>query len=108
MAVLGNNDTELVGRLPEQRVFTVDGLCIAMIHDSGARKGREARLQRRFPTADVVVFGHSHIPIDAAGVDGQRLFNPGSPTERRGQPVHTFGRLRIDDGRLLDHEIVAL
>jgi len=108
MAVLGNNDTELVGQLPEQRVFTVDGLCIAMIHDSGARKGREARLRRRFPTAEVVVFGHSHIPIDSPGVDGQRLFNPGSPTERRGQPVPTFGRLRIDDGRLVGHEIVAL
>ena len=108
LAVLGNNDTELVGELPEERLFTIDGLRIAMVHDSGARKGREARLQRRFPTADLVVFGHSHIPIDAAGLDGQRLFNPGSPTERRGQPVHTFGRLRIRDGRLLSHEIVAL
>ena len=108
LAVLGNNDTELVGQLPEQRVFTVDGLEIAMVHDSGARKGREARLQRRFPTADLVVFGHSHIPIDAPGLDGQRLFNPGSPTERRMQPVPTFGRLRIDDGTLVRHEIVAL
>jgi putative phosphoesterase len=108
LAVLGNNDTELVGRLPEQRVFTVDGLEIAMVHDSGARKGREARLRRRFPTADLVVFGHSHIPMDALGLDGQRLFNPGSPTERRSQPAHTFGRLRIDGGRLVHHEIVAV
>ena len=108
LAVLGNNDTELVGQLPEERVFIVDGLRIAMIHDSGARKGREARLRRRFPTADLVVFGHSHIPIDVPGANGQRLFNPGSPTERRRQPVHTFGRLRIDDGRLVSHEIVAV
>ena len=108
LAVLGNNDTELVGRLPEQRVFAVDGLQVAMVHDSGTRKGREARLRRRFPTADLVVFGHSHIPIDASGLDGQRLFNPGSPTERRSQPVHTFGRLRIDDGHLVGHEIIAL
>jgi hypothetical protein len=108
LAVLGNNDTELVGQLPEQRVFTVDGLRIAMVHDSGARKGREARLRRRFPTADLVVFGHSHIPVDELGLDGQRLFNPGSPTDRRRQPVHTFGRLHIDEGRLVGHEIVAL
>ena len=65
-------------------------------------------MRRRFPTADLVVFGHSHIPIDAAGLDGQRLFNPGSPTERRAQPVHTYGRLRIDDGELVHHEIVTL
>jgi uncharacterized protein len=108
LVVLGNNDTELVGQLPDQRVFSVDGLQIAMIHDSGARKGREARLRRRFPTADLVVFGHSHIPIDAPGLEGQRLFNPGSPTERRSQPVHTFGRLRIAEGTLVRHEIVAL
>ena len=108
LAVLGNNDTELVGRLPEQRLFTVDGFEIGMVHDSGTRTGREARLRRRFPTADLVVFGHSHIPVDAPGLDGQHLFNPGSPTERRSQPVHTFGRLRIDEGRLVRHAIVAL
>ena len=108
LAVLGNNDAELAGRIPEERFFAVDGYRIAMVHDSGARKGREARLHRRFPTADLVVFGHSHIPIDAVGLDGQRLFNPGSPTERRRQPVHTFGRLRIADGRLLDHRIVEV
>lgn len=108
LAVLGNNDTALVGSLPEERVFAVDGYRIAMVHDSGARKGRESRLRRRFPNADLVVFGHSHIPIDTEGLDGQRLFNPGSPTERRRQPVCTFGQLRIGDGELLHHEIVAL
>ena len=108
LAVLGNNDTELVGHLPEDRVFAVEGYRIAMIHDSGARQGRESRLRRRFPTADLVVFGHSHIPIDAEGLDGQRLFNPGSATERRRQPDHTFGRLRIDDGRLVEHRIVVV
>src|SRR5438270_7681733 len=77
LAVLGNNDGELAGRLPEQRSFTVEGLRVAMVHDSGPRQGREGRLRRRFPTADVVVFGHSHVPVDAPGLDGQWLFNPG-------------------------------
>jgi putative phosphoesterase len=108
LAVLGNNDTDLVGALPEDRVFTVEGYRIAMVHDSGARKGREARLQRRFPTADLVVFGHSHIPVDAEGLDGQRLFNPGSATERRRQPEHTYGRLRIADGQLTEHRILVV
>jgi len=105
LAVLGNNDGELAGRLPTERSFTVEGLTIAMVHDSGARQGREARLRRRFPAADLVVFGHSHVPVDAPGLGGQRLFNPGSPTERRRQPHHTFGRLRIEGGRLLEHRI---
>ncbi len=100
-AVLGNNDAELVGVLPETRSLVVDGVRIAMIHDSGPATGRARRLRRRFPDDDVVVFGHSHIPWDDAGVDGQLLFNPGSPTERRAQPNHTLGTLDIDGGRVV-------
>lgn len=109
VAVLGNNDTELTGQLPEERLLTVEGLRVALVHDSGARKGREGRLRRRFPTADLVVFGHSHTPVDAEGVDAQRLFNPGSPTETR--PAYRglgFGRLRIDAGELVDHELIPV
>ena len=107
-AVLGNNDAALVGRLPETRLLDVDGLEVAMIHDSGARAGRERRMKKRFPTAAIVLFGHSHAPCDAPGETGQRLFNPGSATERRLQPNHTYGRLRITGGTLLEHEIVLL
>ena len=108
LAVLGNNDHGLAGRLPVTRVENVDGLEVAMIHDSGARQGRERRLRQRFPTADLVVFGHSHIPVDSPGLDGQRLFNPGSPTDRRTQPVHTFGRLVVDDGKLVEHGVIPV
>ena len=104
-AVLGNNDHDLVGVLPETRVLDVDGVRIAMVHDAGPRKGREARLRRRFPDADVVVFGHSHVPVDAEGIDGQRLFNPGSPTERRLQPHHTVGVIDVGGGRVVASEI---
>lgn len=108
VAVLGNNDADLLGLLPETRVLTAGGVTIAMVHDSGARAGRERRLRRRFPTADLVVFGHSHIPVDSPGCDDQWLFNPGSPTDRRAQPVHTYGRLDLHDGRVVRHEIVSL
>jgi predicted phosphodiesterase len=69
-----------------------------MVHDSGARAGREGRLHRRFPEAALVVFGHSHIPWNAPGIDGQHLLNPGSPTERRGQPHRTLAVVDTDDG----------
>lgn len=99
-AVLGNNDTDLVGVLPETVELDLAGVRIALLHDSGPRRGREARLHRRFPDADLVVFGHSHIPWDAPGIDGQRLFNPGSATQRRRQPHRTVGRVRLAKGRL--------
>jgi putative phosphoesterase len=104
-AVLGNNDPELAGTLPETRELTIAGVRIAMIHDSGPARGRDARLHARFPDADVVVFGHSHIPWNAAGVAGQWLFNPGSPTERRRQPHRTIGVLEMADGEVADARI---
>jgi hypothetical protein len=107
-AVLGNNDAELVGLLPETLSFELDGVRIGMVHDSGQVTGRAARLRRRFPDADVVVFGHSHIPWHHSGVDGQLLLNPGSPTERRAQPHHTLGTLDVDGGRVAGSAIHIL
>ena len=78
------------------------------LDDAGPAPGRPGRMRRRFPDAALVVFGHSHIPLDLAGEDGQRLFNPGSPTDRRRQPRGTMGLLRVEGGRLLDAAIVPV
>ena len=104
-AVLGNNDHELKGVLPETLLLELDGVRVAMVHDSGPRTGRPRRLGRRFPDADLVIFGHSHIPVDEPGVSGQWLFNPGSPTQRRSQPTPTFGQLRLASGHVGAHRI---
>ena len=104
-AVLGNNDPELAGELPEALEVELAGVRVGMIHDSGPARGRERRLHARFPTADVVVFGHSHIPWNAPGIDGQLLFNPGSPTERRRQPHRTVGILELSSGSVMSARI---
>jgi uncharacterized protein len=108
-AVLGNNDTADVAQwgAPERLELDLAGLPVAMIHDSGPAKGRPARLRRIFPTAALVVFGHSHIPWDET-VGGQRVFNPGSPTDRRRQPHGTMGELQIADGRLVSAKIIPV
>src|SRR5215471_5183983 len=90
--VLGNNDGPDVaswGAKPTLE-FDLDGLPVAMLHNSGPAAGRPARLLRQFPNAALVVFGHSHIPWDTM-YRGQRSFNPGSPTDRRRQPHATMG-----------------
>lgn len=107
-AVLGNNDADLVGVLPERLELTLAGVAVAMVHDSGPRRGREARLGRTFPAADLVVFGHSHIPWDAPGVDGQWLLNPGSPTQRRAQPQPTIATMDLAGGRIQRTDIVTV
>jgi hypothetical protein len=65
-------------------------------------------MHRRFPDADVVVFGHSHIPWNEGGIDGQLLFNPGSPTERRRQPQCTYGILELEAGVVHGHSIIPV
>jgi putative phosphoesterase len=108
-AVCGNNDGPdiIAWGAPETLELDVQGLRVAMIHDSGQAKGRISRLRRRFPTADLVVFGHSHIPMDQTG-EGLRIFNPGSPTDRRRQPHGTLGLLRVEGGMLTEARIVPV
>ncbi len=108
-AVLGNNDGPDVagwGAAPTAEL-SLDGLRVAMLHDSGPASGRLARLRRAFPCADLVVFGHSHIPLDQSSY-GLRIFNPGSPTDRRRQPHGTLGLLRIEGGVLAEAAIVQV
>jgi putative phosphoesterase len=108
-AVLGNNDAPDVAAWGAQPtlIADLDGLSVAMIHDSGPAAGRQVRLRRLFPEADLVVFGHSHIPWDDSS-SGLRSFNPGSPTDQRRQPHGTMGLLRIEAGRLRSARIVAV
>ena len=108
-AVRGNNDGPDVAAwgAPDTLQLDLGGLQVAMIHDSGQATGRPARLRRRFPRAQLVVFGHSHIPLDRAE-SGQRIFNPGSPTDRRRQPHGTLGLLDIAGGRLISAQILPV
>jgi putative phosphoesterase len=99
-AVHGNVDSdELLQRLPEARLVDAGGAKIAMVHDAGPAAGRLERMHARFPDADAVVFGHSHIPLHEAH-GGFQIFNPGSPTDKRRQPHFTMGIARIADARV--------
>ena len=98
--VHGNVDTaELRERLPEARLVNAGDVRIAMVHDAGPAAGRLERMRARFPEADAVVFGHSHIPLHEESA-GFQIFNPGSPTDKRRQPHFTMGVARIHDGRI--------
>jgi len=106
IGVVGNNDgAELRARLPEVATAELAGVRLAVVHETGQSSGRERRCASRFPDTDVLVFGHSHIPWDTVADTGLRLLNPGSPTDRRRQPTHTWMTARIEAGRLLDVEL---
>lgn len=94
-AVRGDHDPAL-SLLPRSRELTVDGKAIVVVHGNRSRlieepqtlawtlslghfhphAGLPRALRRRFPRADVIVFGHTHRPF-MEEVDGALLFNPG-------------------------------
>jgi putative phosphoesterase len=106
-AVHGNVDSAVLRqRLPQVAQVRLGQRTIAVIHDAGPAGGRLERLRARFPAADAVVFGHSHMPLHEE--DGSfQIFNPGSPTERRRAPRRSMGLLRIERG-VLDFEHIWL
>ena len=109
LGVWGNNDgAGLRARLPEVARETVDGIRIAVVHETGPAAGREARADAAYPDTDLLVFGHSHIPWDSVTPGGLRLVNPGSPTDRRRQPVCTMMTAVADSGELRDVTTIAV
>jgi putative phosphoesterase len=102
IGVYGNNDgPALRARLPEVARATLGGVRFAVVHETGGRQGREQRAAAAYPDVDVLVFGHSHIPWDSTAATGLRLLNPGSPTDRRRQPTHTWMTAEVVDGDLV-------
>ena len=99
----GNNDgPDLRARLPEVARRTVEGVRVAVVHETGDARGRERRAEAAYPDVDLLVFGHSHVPWDSTTPGGLRLLNPGSPTDRRRQPVGTYLTARLEAGELRD------
>jgi putative phosphoesterase len=109
LACWGNNDgPALRERLPEVARATVDGVRIAVVHETGQAAGRDRRCASAYPDVDLLCFGHSHIPWDTTGETGLRLLNPGSPTDRRRQPHGTYLTFSVADGEVADVSLHTL
>ncbi|QIG39884.1 metallophosphoesterase family protein [Microbacterium sp. 4R-513] len=109
LGVYGNNDgPDLRERLPEVAHRTIEGIRFAVVHETGDAKARERRMDQAFADAEVLVFGHSHIPWDTVTPGGLRLLNPGSPTDRRRQPRHTMMTAIVEEGGRVEVDLLAL
>jgi putative phosphoesterase len=145
-AVRGDHDRDL-DELPRVRELTVEGKRVVLVHGQRSRWIEEPQtlawtlslghfqphtdlpqaLRRRFPSADVIVYGHTH-RADARTVDAALVFNPGGVHQwnrtttrrrlqrrpgwfewswlqvaqhmRRTEPP-TVGLLEIEDGRVI-------
>jgi hypothetical protein len=97
-AVQGNvDDPELRRALPRQRVLTVGGFRIGVVHGDSPVCTPLERARECFSgdNLDCVVFGHSHVP-HCERVGNTLYFNPGSPTASRGGRPPSFGLLHVN------------
>ncbi len=98
-AVRGNMDGEgLRVILPEKRIEEIEGRKIGIIHGYGSPYSVEAYAANQFEGVDVVVFGHSHVPLHKTR-ENTVLFNPGS-LSRPYTPPGTVGVIEISNGHM--------
>ena len=105
MGVWGNNDhgLEFRERLPEVSRRTLEGVRLAVVHETGDKRHRDAYVDQKFTAStDLLVFGHSHVPWDTITPGGLRMLNPGSCVDRRMQPHCTYMTLELRDGGVHD------
>jgi putative phosphoesterase len=106
--VAGNCDGwDVAARLREEQVVEIGAIRVALVHDPGPERGRRDRLRARFAAVRAVCFGHTHLPV-CDDRDGLLLLNPGSPTERRRAPWHSYAEVTIGPGDELAARIVRL
>jgi len=123
--VLGNRDWFFIRRLPLHRTLTFEGVTLGLTHSHGGLrhyiigkfhyiaegyqlKRFKSRLLETFPGVDVIVFGHTHRPVND-WVDGKLFFNPGAAcyTDKRDLPP-SLGLLHIHPGSQVEGEIIPM
>jgi len=108
-AVAGNIDGFRCGNAGETARVVLDGVKFFLTHilDRPHRPRPEVSSELRRDPADVIVFGHSHLPHDEL-IDGVRYFNPASAGPRRFDYPVSVGILELRRGRVARTAFVAL
>jgi len=108
--VAGNGDgPELVTQFGRRKILEVAGVRIGLVHGhEGPGASTEERARRAFAATDVdiILFGHSHIPLHRTA-GNVLLFNPGSATDKRRQPQYSYGVLTLTAGHIAAHHVFS-
>jgi putative phosphoesterase len=104
--VHGNMDPPEVRQiLPPLRVFELGGWRIGLTHGGGNPSLLEKRIEHLFSDVDIVVYGHSHVPV--CHMRSETLFiNPGSATGLSRSGSNTIGILEL--GERISGEIIEI
>ncbi|MGD9677629.1 MAG: metallophosphoesterase family protein [Vulcanibacillus sp.] len=104
-AVAGNNDGADLFHLGKKKIIELNGYSIGITHGEGDYSNILQRVKRTFSDdkVDIVIFGHSHQPYSVTE-SGVLYFNPGSPTNRRRSPKHSYGEITL--GKKIGADII--
>lgn len=103
--VTGNVDgADMQSLFPRTKQLVVDGFRIGVTHGDGKGKTTETRALEAFRDTDIdlLLFGHSHIPV-LHEKDGLVIFNPGSSTDKRRQKQFSYGILETGNDLNIRH-----
>lgn len=103
--VTGNVDNDKMCKLfPKKRKIEADGFFLGVTHGDGKSKTTEQRALEVFKNEaiDILIFGHSHIPV-LREHDNTILFNPGSPTDKRRQKQYSYGIIETGNNLNVKH-----
>ena len=101
-AVQGNMDEPaLKKKLPLKELFEVEGVKVGVYHGHGPARDALSNVKEQFKhdQVDVVIFGHSHQPLNEK-VGTVLYFNPGSPNDAVRAPYFSYGKIEIKGGKI--------
>jgi putative phosphoesterase len=98
-AVYGNSDgLEIRARLPQVAEIELDGFAIVVTHGDQFGSPTPAKLHAAFPSAEIIIFGHSHRPLLELVDKTVTVMNPGGAGAPRFGIPPSVGILELEAG----------
>jgi putative phosphoesterase len=99
-AVYGNTDgMDIRARLRRVATVELDGFNIVVTHgDQFGRGVKPLQLHEAFPEADIIIYGHSHIPLLETVDVVVTVMNPGAAGARRFDLPASVGIIELEAG----------
>ena len=98
-AVWGNTDGfDLRARLPEVVETRIEGFDFLLVHGHQVGVPSPEKLNRAYPAAEVIIFGHTHKPLLTVVDQVVTVMNPGGAGPRRFDLPASVGIMELEPG----------
>ncbi len=98
-AVHGNvDDSEIRSRLPKVAELELDGFYVTVTHGDQFGSPTPAKLHSAFPSAEIIIFGHTHRPLLELVDKTVTVMNPGSAGAPRFDLKPSVGIMELEPG----------